>query len=185
MSIADLRIGVEHIRNNPREWDQSLWFCGTTACLAGHIVTRAGWSPIEDEDGDEGFHISDGRDISTVDVMACTIAGILHEEGDVLWNGTNTLDQLDTLVRRLEADQAIYGTMSQPVSAWQHCWTNSRGTVMAAAHRRTSYVRIKRDVIQRLDHASREEAMEHAFACTAGMTLQPWRSAALASLAAA
>lgn len=185
MSIADLRFALNHIKANPREWDQSLWFCDTTACLAGHLVLLDGWEPIEDEDGDEGYHIINGDQTGTVDSIACSIAGILGEEGDVLWNGDNSLDQLEALIRRLEADQAIYGTMSQPISAWQHCWTNSRGTVIAAAHRRTSYIRVGRDVIERKDHDSRTEAAEYAYACTAGMSLTAWRSEALAGLAAA
>lgn len=184
MSIADLRNTLEYIKAHPREWDQSLWFCGTTACLAGHLVARDGWEPVEDEDGDEGFHVANGDRVGTVDTIACEISGILHPEGDVLWNGTNTLDMLDMLIRRLEADQAIYGTLSQPVSAWQQCWTNFHGTVVAAAHRRTSYVRIG-GCVQRLDHDSHEDAVQHALASTAGMMVNAWSSSALDQLKAA
>lgn len=184
MSIAHLRNAVEYIRKNPREWDQSLWFCGTTACLAGHLVALDGWEPLEDEDGDEGFHIINGDQIGTVDTIACEIAGILHQEGEVLWNGANGLQTLDMLVRRLEADQAIYGGLSQPVQAYQLCFTNFYGTVVAAAHRRTSYVRIG-NCTQRLDHYSHAEAVNHVRASIVGMRVQEWRNDSIMDLAAA
>jgi hypothetical protein len=32
---------LDHIRENPEEWDQEYFFCGTTACYAGTVILIA------------------------------------------------------------------------------------------------------------------------------------------------
>lgn len=184
MSIADLRSALEYIKEHPREWDQTLWFCGTAACLGGHIVLRAGWSVlgghiapragwsvVGQEDAFSFRVVSpDGEQVDDVDEVASRIVGLSRREGLVLWNSTNTLAQLEEYTARLEADQGIYESMAAFPDSWQHCWTTSDDRVQVAAHRRTSYERIG-ECVRRLDWDSRAHALDYAETCARGRTL--------------
>lgn len=35
-------LALDHIRANPQEWNQIVWWCGTRGCIAGHIAVNAG-----------------------------------------------------------------------------------------------------------------------------------------------
>lgn len=171
MSIADLRATLEWIKANPRNWDQSAWFCGTAACLGGHLVLRAGWQIAEQDNSIGGFLVvSPQGQVEEVDTVAARLAGITMNEGFTLWNSTNTLDQLEEHLSRLENDLAIYQTMSARKEAWQHCWTNRDEQVTVAAHRRSSYERIG-GCMRRLDHDTRAAAIDYAETCARGMIL--------------
>lgn len=184
MSIAQLRTALEHIKANPDEWDQSTWFCGTAACLAGHIVLRDGWEPIDYDHRNLAYHISKDGAVEEVDAVASRILGIMPIEGAVLWDSRNTLQSLETHTHRLEADRAIYPSAFFPRHAWQHCWTDATNRVQVAAHRRTSYVRIG-GCVRIEDWDSRAEALDYAEACAQGRLLTYHHNYDLRTLAAA
>lgn len=184
MSIAQLRTALEYIKAHPDEWDQSTWFCGTTACLAGHIALLDGWEPTDDYQPGLGYHVINGDTVDAVDAVAADILGISRIEGGVLWDSRNTLAQLEHHTLRLEADRAIFANALWPQEAWQHCWTDSSHRVQVAAHRRTSYVRI--GLVTRVeDWDSRAEALDHAEACAQGRLLTYHHNYDLRTLAAA
>lgn len=81
---------LKQIEEHPETWFQSCWVneCGTVACFAGWACLLAGHSPQEmepwagDDVGDE----------------AERLLGLDEEDGDRLFAGENTLDDLRHLV---------------------------------------------------------------------------------------
>lgn len=55
---------LDHLRENPQEWDQDLWFCQTTACFGGRALLMSGYRMIDPSvekvsDTDAWSHLSD------------------------------------------------------------------------------------------------------------------------------
>lgn len=173
MSIADLREALDYIHANPREHDQSVWICGTTACLAGHIVLRAGWTsrPPRDGEDDNSSYVVKGAHWGPIPEIACGIVGIREEEGSVLWRPSRSIDALEMYVRRLEADHGIYTTLYLPARAYDHAWTDYNDKVVVAVQRRTSYMRI-RGTVEIKDWDSRQDALDYALDVTTGRRLE-------------
>lgn len=170
MSIADLRATLEYVKTHQQEYDPTVWFSGTTADIAGHLVLRAGWTPLETDELRISPPVVKGDKARAVHLVAAELAGVSVWEGQCLWTATATIDRLETMVRRLEADQSIYELLSLPTTAFQHAWTNSRDRIMVAAHRRTSYFRIG-DTIEIKDWDGRYDAVEYARAVATGRIL--------------
>lgn len=172
MSLADLRATLEYVKTHRNEYSPDTWFSGTTADLAGHLVMRAGWTPVEE--ADPGFVpvvVNANADKgSYVTFVANSIAGVSDWEGHCLWAATNTLERLDQLVRRLECDHAIYETLFLPTDAYTHAWTNYQDRVVAAVHRRTTYLRIG-GTVQIRDWATHQDAQDYALDATTGRAL--------------
>lgn len=168
MTIADLRETLEYVKTHRNEYDPSTWFSGTTADLAGHLVMRAGWTPIEDQENINiiSHKITKGDKARYIHFVAAEIAGISIWEGHCLWSATATLDSLETMVRRLESDQAIYETLFAPTTAFEHAWTDARDRIVVACHRRTTYVRIG-SVTEKRDWPTRQDALDYALDCAA------------------
>lgn len=173
MSIADLRNALDDIAAHPEDHDQSVWICGTTACLAGRIVLRAGWQPVTkdpDYGDDAAYRVTKGDDIDFVPDVATRIIGLRAQEGAVLWDARNTLDDLHAQVMRLEADQSIYTRMSLPDDAYEHAWTDRHEQTILAAHRRTTYWR-KGGCIEQKDWPTRAEALDYVLDLSIGRLL--------------
>lgn len=171
MSIADLRATLEYVKTHRNEYSPDTWFSGTTADLAGHLVMRAGWTPVEE--ADPGFVpvVVNGDKGKYVTFVANSIAGVSDWEGHCLWAATNTLERLDRLVTRLERDQAIYETLFLPTDAYTHAWTNYQDRIAVAVHRRTTFSRVGSGLVQIRDWATRQDAQDHALELAAGRSL--------------
>lgn len=172
MSIADLRNALDDIAAHPEDHNQRVWICGTTACLAGRIVLRAGWKPFTDAMDEDGAvsRVVKGDEIDFVPDVATRIIGLRAQEGAVLWNARNTLDDLQEHTFRLQADQSIYTLLSLPDDAWEHAWTDRHERTILAAHRRTTYWR-KGGCIERKDWPSRAEALDYVLDLSIGRLL--------------
>lgn len=171
MSIADLRSALDYIKDNPREHDQTIWICGTAACLAGHIALRAGWRPrpLHLEDDSSAYVAKDGHWGLIADV-ACGIVGIREEEGAVLWRPSRSIEALEMYVQRLQADQGIYSTLYLKPKAYDHAWTDYNDRVMVAVQRRTSYFRLG-GTVEIKDWDSQRDAMDYALDLSTGRRL--------------
>lgn len=108
---------LEKIRLDPDSWDQSNWArltgCGTSYCFAGWACVLSGyrmdWTDIcsvtlflIDEDYREQH--GDRRPISNT---ACELLGLGPKEADALFAGSNSLDDLETMVKNLENGRPI------------------------------------------------------------------------------
>jgi hypothetical protein len=100
---------MHHIDTHPEEWDQTLWFCDTTACFAGHTALIS------------GLHVN--RRLSTVFApedrkwrraasVAEKLLGLDSCTADRLFCAGNTLDDLHQVVKEL------HGAPHQPLS-WE------------------------------------------------------------------
>lgn len=84
MKNAELAYKIlDHIRENPKEWDQSTWHCGTTHCFAGFAELFTTGEIDDETDGARTWNI------------ATEALGITDEDAYTLFNPTNTLSYLE------------------------------------------------------------------------------------------
>lgn len=100
LNVERLRGTLQRIEDNPSEWNQATWRCGTQMCFAGHACNEAGaeWDGDfvvstrvrnEQEGQDEWQPISD---------RAREVLGLTDQEANVMFAGYNTIDDLRLMV---------------------------------------------------------------------------------------
>jgi hypothetical protein len=105
---------LKYIEDHPQEWDQGVWAsrtpCGTACCFAGWAVALHEQGNPEDlfdfiQNGDDVSCLRDdvespyaGRDIERA---AKDCLNIEEEWADALFDGTNSLSDLQVIVARL------------------------------------------------------------------------------------
>lgn len=90
------------------EWDQTEWigkrFCGTVCCVAGKVALEDGHRPVNDL----SYIITvDGRRMG-VDTYAMDALGLNDDQADVLFEASNTLDDLRVIVEAIRAGVRRY-----------------------------------------------------------------------------
>lgn len=96
-----LRKVLEHIDAHPEEWYQSSWgihtpqsACGTAFCVAGHAVMLSGEGYTFAPDGE--FYDSAELPVHPAE-EAQKLLGLLDEEGDFLFAGSNTREHVQSI----------------------------------------------------------------------------------------
>jgi hypothetical protein len=96
---------MQHIDTHPEEWDQANWFCGTTACFAGHACARSGYRPLFHPDLDYTGRVNlsgaEDGDWCWVGGVAQLVLGLTDEEAQRLFDARNTLDDLHSMVKQI------------------------------------------------------------------------------------
>lgn len=96
-------IEVNHDEFVTREAAEAAWDCGTAGCLAGHAAIYDGWRPKVNTtsffDEEPIFWLSDtfvtkGEETYSVDDVANELFGLDDEQGEWLYYGNNTIDDL-------------------------------------------------------------------------------------------
>lgn len=104
------------IEADPKSWDQGYWFCGTAACFAGHACLLSGDKPIfEEEENEDGDIVVDDRaeyvDVAGVSEYvsdrAGALLGISEAQADVLFDASNSLEDLQRFVGQLVTDKPL------------------------------------------------------------------------------
>jgi hypothetical protein len=136
---------LDHIKNNPQQWRQDFWFinfdphgneihekitldveeinsCGTAFCFAGHAALKAGAeAPPKDRPWCEGWKVEG----SPVEVWSAARLGISNEQADILFDSSNTLNDLEVLVQALidnpEATQDELGKLTSWFEGDDYC----------------------------------------------------------------
>lgn len=142
MGIELLDQAMSQIISHPETWEQNQWFCGTKACLAGHVCLLAGAVPMHDDasgryvDGDVIYQ----GEMRCVAGLARQLTGITHWEAVWLWYGGRTMPELYECVNRLTRDIAPqFWTPVYYTGDGAH-YTDRTGAVQLAVHRRTTAV---------------------------------------------
>lgn len=106
VNAALLRQTLDYIKAHPKEWDQEVWrqvtSCGTVACFAGWACALNGdrFNPDDWE-----FVITDESGVSSpIEDRAREILGLAIGEADWLFDGGNTLYDLEQIVETLCRD---------------------------------------------------------------------------------
>lgn len=119
-NTQELEAVMQYISDNPEEWDQENW-CGTTMCFAGHVAMRNGCqravvSQLNDFGAMEFRHVELGsrtfivRDHFVLDplskkVTVCEYArdilGLEDDEANLLFSGSNGIEDLQHIVKGL------------------------------------------------------------------------------------
>ena len=100
---------LTRIKDKPETWDQSAWaitsdVCGTAYCFAGHALAELGYKMICDASAPDGqLYASDavapnGRQVS-IEEMARKKLGLTWDQASQLFNGDNSLDDLEKMVK--------------------------------------------------------------------------------------
>lgn len=109
-NIALLEQVMTQILDTPETWNQEKWFCGTTACFAGHTTLMSGCMAIYDpEDLDDTgkplpfaslTHVltPDGA-ASPVWEEAESLLGLDSGEANLLFCARNTMEDLQMIVK--------------------------------------------------------------------------------------
>ena len=101
VNVELLQKTLNAIKANPQHWNQKTWHCGTSHCFAGFAELIANNIPIE----------TSAEDLIAIRYTkllpygtgsyAEKLLGISDEDGDVLFHGYNTLEQLERMVAYL------------------------------------------------------------------------------------
>lgn len=140
MAVHPLTLAMDHINAHPEEWDQGVWVCGTTACIAGRIILQAGLTVLAAENAQErGTRVvRNGVMTSTYDA-ARDLAHLTDAEAQYLFEAFRTLTELRHDTARLAQDLAMETDAEDYTHTHHHVWTDSDGGVMITAHRRTMF----------------------------------------------
>lgn len=137
-NVVLLEQTMQHIENNPGDWEQEQWRCGSGMCFAGWAATLAGreWA-TKNPDGDGAMNIvvkpgefeyagpeetydpetgrtKTGRLVESVPEVAQHDLGLTSEESDILFDGYNTRTGLRMMVDALKAGEPITYEMQVP-----------------------------------------------------------------------
>jgi len=101
VNVPLLRKMLEHITAHPEEWDQDTWAsesetstCGTSFCLAGHVVNSLGHPLVWRENLDHtAYCLADGQ-LRTIESVAIHALGIDNHDADCLFAASNSLYDL-------------------------------------------------------------------------------------------
>jgi hypothetical protein len=106
VDVAEIRFdlldaGLRSIRENPDEWYQGLYRCESGMCYAGHIAQAAGlrWTHPERATSADVFF---GTDEMHVEEAVIKVTGITEEHATALFEGSNSLDDLEAMVGALK-----------------------------------------------------------------------------------
>jgi uncharacterized Fe-S radical SAM superfamily protein PflX len=111
---------MHHIDTHPEQHGQSYWFCGTTACVAGHVALLSGWRPVFKAPCELAFcdcqtftsQVEKDGERRRVSDLAQDLLQIDADTADRLFYGGNTVDDLHQVVKEL------HGAPHQPLS-WE------------------------------------------------------------------
>ena len=109
--IQELRLIVKEIRANPANWTQKWWGwrgrCGTSYCIAGHAVERAGypmiWEPMVT--GYRAGYCRMERGDRPIGEVAQQLLDLTAGQARLLFAGSNTLEDIEALIGQWEAEQ--------------------------------------------------------------------------------
>lgn len=113
--LQRLDAALAYIEAYPDEHEQRTWAwstpCGTTYCLAGHVVVQAGaeirWRPFDDDSFRDAEFCTYQGDQRVIAGLAGELLGVDYEDADDLFAAVNTLADLrlirDELAATLEA----------------------------------------------------------------------------------
>ena len=114
VNVELLQKTLDTIKANPRHWDQSYWHCGSSHCFAGFAELIANDIPIETHEEDLlNMRYNKKLGVSTP-IEAERLLGISDEDGDVLFFGYNTLEQLERMVAHLIEHGSLEGYIIRP-----------------------------------------------------------------------
>lgn len=148
------------IISQPHRWNQQKWFCGSTACLAGHICLDAGAEPLyTSADDDLSGVVRYQGDTRNAGRLAQDLAGLTRWESQFLFWGGRTMPELYEAVSRLERDLALHHYISYLRHGDGGFWTDPDGLLQVARHRSTVY-RLYDGRPMLTDHATRALAHE-------------------------
>lgn len=108
---------VAHIEAHPEQHDQTTWFCGTTACIAGRTALMSGWKPYSFKPGHTSHSVVFKDDeVRHVEDVARDLLRIDQDTVDDLFNPDNTLGDILRIQRELhEAARIADGTAAVEV----------------------------------------------------------------------
>lgn len=103
---------LDHIDGHPEEWDQVTWFCGTSACFAGHSLLLSGCQ-LERTGVNRALVASGPERLVGVEVeyAAYDVLGVDPDQGehdDWLFDPDNDREKLGRLVAE------IFGPRPEP-----------------------------------------------------------------------
>lgn len=119
VDLERLDAALAAIEAEPERWQQRHWFartsCGTACCLAGMVVSQAGWTPTDWEldyygDGrtDISWTVEKGEDEGPVGVVARELLGVGYFDAERLFCALNSLEDLkrirDELAREVSGE---------------------------------------------------------------------------------
>jgi hypothetical protein len=109
VGVELLETAMRQIISHPETWDQENWFCGTKACLAGHIVLAAGATRPEHlvEDTEYGDEVLYQGEVYPAARLARILTGIAPSEAAWLWEARRTMPELYEAVNLLTRDIAL------------------------------------------------------------------------------
>lgn len=153
---------LHHIELHPEQWDQQEWFCGTAACLAGHICLQHGWQPVDGSEEATGARmVAKGNLADDVAARACIIAGITAAEGYYLFRSDRTMDDLRTAIHNIDNDRAIVPWLWDRRFRAEHEWRTPGRDLEVVAHRRTTAIRTPHGM-EATVHPTRTAAYDYA-----------------------
>lgn len=90
-NVPELRRVQRHIRRYPEKYDQDVWICGTTACVAGRVALLNGWKPAPESNDTIGALVAkEGERNRLVAELAEGLLGLTPSQSSALFDGCNS-----------------------------------------------------------------------------------------------
>lgn len=100
-NIELLEKTMQFIKDNPEKHDQAQW-CGTAQCFAGWATSLEGYTERMYRDGrpSMSYLVANGRNVHAAE-LAAQLLGLTGDEADRLFDGGNTIEHLELMVKDL------------------------------------------------------------------------------------
>lgn len=123
-----LRTALASIIMSPAKWNQTTW-CGTTACLAGHVLAVKGYKMTR---SDEGKMVSPSGKKVYVPSEAARLLGLDEDQAEDLFDMRNTIGDLATKVNQLTGAPVAFaefdGSPVHRLTTLDAAWPNGAPT---------------------------------------------------------
>lgn len=139
LNVELLQDTMKHIKENPQTWNQNVWFvhldenghraelavtvemtevnsCNTAFCFAGHAALKSGF-PAPPQNGLSWYGAVDGEHYEASDYARQKL-GISWTQADILFNGQNTMEDLEVLVDALIENPNIDRDEMRELTSW-------------------------------------------------------------------
>lgn len=101
VNVGLLQKTLDTIKANPQHWNQKTWHCGTSHCFAGFAELIANNIPIETSSEDLVAIRHTKLLPYGTGSYAEKLLGISDDDGEALFHGHNTLEELECMVAYL------------------------------------------------------------------------------------
>lgn len=107
INVSELERVLAYCRDHPKQHDQEIWLCGTTACYAGYTALLNGWRPYGTLSIIGTSRVKKGGEVRYVREVAAEILGLSNPDAEHLFINCPSFEKLELAVKDLINRESI------------------------------------------------------------------------------